>query len=97
MKIQSFKELFKKSKSKSREDKCMVIHGYTQLIHEIASTKDYPHWFKQISLSMMICGLRNAGFKLNRHNAKTFDIILVIFVIGCLIMVPKTLQIVYWL
>ena len=28
----------------------------------------------KISLNMMICGLRNAGFKFNRHNAKTFDI-----------------------
>lgn len=27
---------------------------------------------------MMICGLRNAGFKFNRNNAKTFDIIWVI-------------------
>ena len=78
MKIQLFQELFKKSKSKSREDKSMVIHGYTQLINDIASTRRYPEWFNQISLNMMICGLRNAGFKFNRNNAKTFDIIWVI-------------------
>ena len=75
MKIQAFQALFKKSKSKSREDKSTVIHSYTQLLNDIESTKKYPHWFNQISLNMMICGLRNAGFKFNRNNAKTFDII----------------------
>ena len=65
-----FQELFKKSKSKSRDDKSTVVHGYTQLIDDIASMKEYPHWFNPVRLNMMICGLRNASFKFNHQNAK---------------------------
>ena len=76
MKRQEFQALFRESKG--RGNKGAVIYGYQQLINDIASTQDYPGWFNQISLNMMICGLRNVGFKFNRNNAKTFDIIWVI-------------------
>ena len=76
MKIQAFQALFRESKGHG--DKSAVIHGYTELINNIASSSNYPEWFNHISLNMMICGLRNAGFKFNRHNAKTVDIIWVI-------------------
>ena len=76
MKIQEFQALFRESKG--RGNKSTVIYGYQQLINDIASTSNYPKWFNQISLNMMICGLRNAGFKFNHYNAKTFDIIWVI-------------------
>lgn len=42
MKIKAFQALFKKSRSKSREDKSTVIDSYTQLINDKASTQDYP-------------------------------------------------------
>ena len=73
MKKQEFQTLFRESKG--RDNKGAVIYGYQQLINDIASRKDYPGWFNQISLNMMICGLKSAGFKFNRNNAKTFDII----------------------
>ncbi|MDG2348513.1 MAG: hypothetical protein P8L77_03515 [Gammaproteobacteria bacterium] len=73
MKKKIFQELFRESEG--RGNKSTVIHGYTQLLNDIASTKNYPEWFNQVSLNMMICGLRNAGFQFNRDNAKTFDII----------------------
>ena len=76
MKKKEFQALFRESKG--RGNRGAVIYGYQQLINDIASRQDYPGWFNQISLNMMICGLRNAGFKFNRHNAKTFDIIWVI-------------------
>ena len=42
MKIQAFQALFRESKDHG--DKSAVIHGYTQLINSIASTKKYPEW-----------------------------------------------------
>ena len=78
MKKTTFQELFKKSKSKSRDDKSTVVHDYTQLINDIASMREYPHWFNPVRLNMIICGLRNASFRFNRYNAKTFDIIWII-------------------
>ena len=71
-----FQALFRESKG--RGNRGAVIYGYQQLINDIASTQDYPGWFNQINLNMMICGLRNVGLSLTRNNAKTFDIIWVI-------------------
>jgi hypothetical protein len=70
MKIQEFQKIFRDSKG--REDKRRIIFDYTKLINDIASTQDYPGWFNQISLNMMICGLRNAGFKFNYSDIDFF-------------------------
>ena len=52
MKIQAFQALFRESKGHG--DKSAVIHGYTQLIYDIESTKKYPEWFNHISLNIML-------------------------------------------